>query len=92
MIVGDHKHHEQVTEEACKIVMDMQTPLEKQCHKKFAKFVVLQHTTQVVNGINHKFKVQIGENECIHVKIHESHKGEYVITEFHPSMSMEDVL
>lgn len=49
---------------------EVKTKIEAHLNAKYDTFEPIKYTTQVVAGTNYKIKVQVGDSDYIHIKIH----------------------
>ncbi|KAG2391974.1 hypothetical protein C9374_013459 [Naegleria lovaniensis] len=89
MSAGEHNHRQM--DETIK-TQTLEKLVENFVNKGYPEFKPVQHTTQVVSGINHKYKIQVGKNVYIHAKIHENTKGELSVLSVDEGKTLSDAL
>ena len=90
--VGQHNTHTTPTSEACQMTNILKPMVEKQMSRSFKNFDLIEHTTQVVNGVMHKMKIKVSEDECLHLRVVENHSGGLTINDITPGKHMTDKL
>ena len=76
-------------------VAQVKAAAEGKLGKTYATFEPVSYTSQVVNGTNYKVKVNVGENEYVHVKIYEKlpcYGGTLELTEAEGGKTLADAL
>ena len=68
-----------ITQEDINLITSLKGEVERVAARTFDLFEVVAHKTQVVAGVNHKFKVKVGDSEHIHVKVFESLQGQQTV-------------
>lgn len=90
--VGQHNKHHTPTMEASQMAFIVKPMVEKQTSMTYKNFELIEHTTQVVNGILHKMKIKVGDEEYIHLKVIENPQGGLTVNEISPGKKMNDML
>lgn len=65
---------------------------EEKAGKTFTVFEPVQHSTQVVAGINHKLKIKVGDDEYIHVVVYEHFSGQRTVQSVATGKTLQDTL
>lgn len=84
-MAGGFRSSTELSSEEHDLLRSMQQAVETKLGKgPFTTFTGLASTTQVVAGINYLFKVQIDNDEIIHVKVHKplphTHQDPFVLS------------
>lgn len=69
MICGGFGTDREPDDEDRAILLSVKSDVEQRLSQQFSVFEAVAFRTQVVAGTNYMFKVRIGEDSCIHVKV-----------------------
>ncbi|XP_016315250.1 cystatin-B-like [Sinocyclocheilus anshuiensis] len=89
---------ELVTQEVKKMCLEVRPKIEKMVGTNFKIYIPLVYSSQVVAGINYKFKVLVdvdGDGVCVHALIFQAlpcYGGERSVTEIQYPKSIDDPL
>ena len=73
------------------IVDQVKSRVEAKTGKTYNYFKAVKYTSQVVNGMNYRIKVQVGGSEYIHVRVYDKH-GSLSVTWVEEGKSASDEL
>ena len=75
-MLGAHSAAKDATPEVQAVVDKLKSQVEGQTNKTYSTFKLEKYTTQVVQGLNYKLKVQVGDGDYIHVHAHRAPSAE----------------
>ena len=75
-MLGAHSAAKDATPEVQAVVDKLKSQVEGQTNKTYSTFKLEKYTTQVVNGLNYKLKIQVGDGDYIHVHAHRAPSAE----------------
>ena len=76
MQVGGHSALKEVTPDIQEIIDKLKPTIQDKTGKTYTTFQGVGYTTQVVNGLNYKFKVKVGDDDYVHVSAHRAPSSE----------------
>ncbi len=68
-MLGGYSEARELSEEEVSMIMSMKDQLEAQINRSLNVFKPIEIKSQVVAGMNYRVKIEIDNNEFIHVKI-----------------------
>ncbi|XP_004429704.1 PREDICTED: cystatin-B [Ceratotherium simum simum] len=71
MMCGGLSDPEPATAETQAIADQVKSQLEEKENKKFPLFKAVEFRSQVVAGMNHFIKVQVGDDDYVHIRVYE---------------------
>jgi len=95
MLAGGWNESSELSQEEYTMVVELQPQVHEHAGKEFHHFHPIAIKKQVVAGTNFFVKVQVGETECVHVKIFRPlpHTGEPAsVTEVHIDKTLDDAI
>jgi len=69
-MLGGYSAPKEATSEVQAVVDKLKSQVEGQTNKTYSTFKLEKFSTQVVNGLNYKLKIQVGDGDYIHVTAH----------------------
>ncbi|XP_072019497.1 cystatin-B-like [Amphiura filiformis] len=89
---GGMKSPEPASKECQTYVDQVREPAEAKAGRSFSKFEAKLCATQLVNGINYFVKVDVGDNQFVHIRFHRSFQGEISFHSLQDQKSEADAL
>ncbi|XP_053513797.1 cystatin-B-like [Artibeus jamaicensis] len=71
-VLGGCSETEPATAEIQAIADQVKSQLEEKENKKYTMFKAVEYQSQVVAGTNYFIKVQVGNNDFVHLRVYES--------------------
>ncbi|XP_067122413.1 cystatin-A2-like isoform X1 [Centruroides vittatus] len=72
------------------IIEKVKEEIQTKIGRVFEKFEAVSYRTQLVNGVNYFVKVQVGDDEHLHVRAHKSFQGEVTLSAYQEGKALED--
>ncbi len=69
-MLGGFSAPQDATPEVEGVVDQLKLQVQSKTNKTYTTFKLEKYSTQVVNGVNYKLKIQVGDGDYIHVTAH----------------------
>ena len=77
-MLGGHSAAKEATPEVQQVADQVRSQVQTKTNKTYTTFKLINYTTQVVAGLIYTMKIQVGDNDFIHLKVFREPKEDAV--------------